>query len=99
MYQSRAMNNSGNMGRSGKDRLIFKGEFDKEEAGNDVAGFAQGFLPWISSESSGIVTRGSIVALPQQGVSGAFGRDSVVDLICCGVISLERVFWISIHSF
>lgn len=87
------------MGRNGKERLIFRGELDKKEAGNDVAGLAQGFLPWISAESSGLIIRGSIAALPQQGVSDAFGRESVVNFICCAVISLERVFWISIHSF
>lgn len=95
MDQSRAMNSSRNMGRSGKERLIFKREFDKKEAGNNVAGLAQDFLPWISAESSGgrrficLIIRGSIDALPQQGVSDALGRKSVVDFICCAVISLE----------
>lgn len=34
------MKSRGSMGRRRKERLIFRGEIDKKETGNDVAGLA-----------------------------------------------------------
>lgn len=86
MDQSRAMNSSRNMGRSGEERLIFKREFDKKEAGNNVAGLAQDFLPWISAESSGVV--GSYASSLEEALMPFPSRVSVMLLA-------ESQLWIS----